>query len=74
MICTVTYDIDLYFAGSPQAAAFQWRVDVGRWIQKGFYQLTAVAPSLTEQKSFPGPEHEASLVHTIHFTLQYNNS
>jgi len=69
VISTVTYDKDLYFAGSPEVAHFQWRVDTGRWIQKGVYQFTAVAPSLTEQQSFSVPELEASLVHTIHSTL-----
>jgi len=62
------------FCGQSAGSSFQWRVDIGRWIQKEFYQVTAVAPSLIEPKSFPEPEHEASLVHAIHFTLQYNNS
>ena len=34
-MCPVTYDTDLYFAGSPQAAPFQSRVDISRWTQKG---------------------------------------
>jgi len=70
VISRVTYDTDLYFAGSPQAADFQWRVDISRRVQKGIYEFTAVAPYLTEQKSFSGPEHEASLQHAIYFPLQ----